>query len=76
MKSHTTHAAGTLLERHFTVRTLAELWSLSEDTVQHWFESEEGVIKLGSDGARGKRRRITLRVPESVAERVYAQRAV
>jgi hypothetical protein len=61
-------------ERHFSVRTLAEMWAFSEDTVQRWFEEIPGVLKHGNDGKRGARRKVTIRIPESVAKRVYAEK--
>jgi hypothetical protein len=60
-----------LLERHFSVRTLAEIWGLSPDFVQKLFEHEPGVLVIGEDSPTGKRRYTTLRIPESVAERVH-----
>lgn len=60
-----------MFERHFTVRTLSELWGWSEDTVQRTFEDEPGVLKSGNDGCGGKRRKVMLRIPESIAARVY-----
>jgi hypothetical protein len=67
-------AETSILERHFTVAVLAELWSMSCDTIQKWFEDVPGVVKIGNDGSRGKRRKITLRIPESVALKVYRER--
>jgi hypothetical protein len=64
----------TVFERHFSPRTLAGMWGFSEDTIVRWFEDEPGVLKCGVDGARGRRRKITLRIPESVALRVYQER--
>ena len=61
-------------ERHFSVGTLAELWSLSEDTIKRWFADVDGVLKFGTTGKRGHRQRITLRIPESIAARVYAEK--
>lgn len=61
----------TVFERHFTPKTLAELWSLSEDTIQRWAEDEDGVLRCGSEGGRNGRRRVTLRIPETVAMRMY-----
>lgn len=65
--------AGAMFEQHFSVRTIAELWSLSDDWVQRRFEDEPGVLKIGNDGSRGGRRKITLRIPRSVAERVFEE---
>lgn len=58
-------------ERHYAVVEIAELWNLSRDVVRKIFENEPGVMVLGSDGSRRKRGYRTLRVPESVLERVH-----
>jgi hypothetical protein len=57
-------------ERHFTPQELAELWNVSVQTIREIFQREEGVLKIGRDGTRSRRRYKTLRTPESVAERV------
>lgn len=58
-------------ERHYTVAEIAETWSLSRDEVRKIFESEPGVLVIGNGGTRSKRRYRTLRIPESVMERVH-----
>ena len=58
-------------ERHYSVPEIAETWNLSPDVVRKLFEREPGVLILGNDGGRGKRGYHTLRVPESVMERVH-----
>ncbi len=65
----------TAFERHFTPQQLAELWVLHESTIRRIFLEEPGVLKYGSENRRdGHRDYVTLRIPESVAKRVYAQR--
>ena len=65
----------TVFERHFSPKALAELWNFSEDTIVRWFEDEPGVLKHGeTDSKRGKRRKLYLRIPESIALRVYQSR--
>jgi hypothetical protein len=59
----------------FTVAQIASLWQLSTDTIQRWFEDEPGVITSGDKNPRGKRKRITLRIPRSVMECVKRKRA-
>ena len=54
----------------FTVAQIASLWQLSTDTIQRWFEDEPGVVTSGNKNPRGKRKRITLRIPRAVMERV------
>jgi hypothetical protein len=60
-------------EKHYTPQELAELWGVSVQTVRELFKDEEGVLKIGSNGTRTRRGYKTLRIPESVAERVHAQ---
>jgi hypothetical protein len=59
----------------FTVAQIASLWQLSPDTIQRIFQDEPGVIPLGNPNSRGKRKRITLRIPRVVMERVKRKRA-
>ena len=58
-------------ERHYAVAEIAELWNLSLDVVRKLFEREPGVLVLGDHGSRSKRRYTTLRIPQSVVERVH-----
>ena len=58
-------------ERHYSVDDVAEMWKLSPDPVRKLFEHESGVLVLGNHGSRSKRRYTTLRIPESVVERVH-----
>ena len=70
-------AATCATERHYTVRELAATWKLSPNTVTRIFRDEPGVLKLGRDGARrGHRTHVTLRIPESVVQRVYRRLVV
>ena len=64
---------GTLTD--FTVAQIASMWQLSTDTIQRLFENEPGVIALGNKNPRGKRKRVTLRIPRSVMERVKKLRS-
>lgn len=59
----------------FTVAQIASMWQLSTDTVQRLFQDERGVVTLGNKNARGKRKRITLRIPREVMQRVKKRRA-
>ena len=62
---------GTFAVRHYTVGEIASLWSLSDDAVRNLFESEPGVLSIGEERSGRKRRYVTLRIPEDVAERVH-----
>lgn len=63
--------AGTAFERHYCVNELAQLWGLSEKTIRRIFGNEPGVIKWESTETRFKRGYTTLRIPESVVQRVH-----
>ena len=58
-------------ERHYAVAEIAVLWNLSSDAVRKLFQDEPGVLVLGSQGPTHKRRYTTLRIPESVLQRVH-----
>lgn len=61
----------TFNEPHYTVEQVAEMWNLSKDSVRRLFLSEEGVLRISRPGTRYKRSYTTLRIPESVLNRVY-----
>ncbi len=58
-------------ERHYTVEEVAELWKLSRECVRKIFLSEPDVPRISRPGNRYKRAYTTLRIPESVLNRVY-----
>jgi hypothetical protein len=58
-------------EHHYTVAEIGEVWNLSTDVVRTIFEREPGVLVIGDDSPKEKRRYTTLRIPRSVAERVH-----
>jgi hypothetical protein len=60
-------------ERHYSVSELAELWALSEQTIRRIFNGEPGVIEWGHNERRFKRGYKTLRIPESVVQRVHGR---
>lgn len=63
-----------IFEPHFTVKQLTEQWGFAENTVFGWFRDEAGVLRSGHPSIR-RRTRVAIRIPQSVAERVYRQRA-
>lgn len=61
-------------ERHYTFRELAKLWGFSYSAIRELFSMEPGVLRLHNFGESvGKRSYQTCRVPQSVADRVYAR---
>jgi hypothetical protein len=62
-------------EKHYTPQELAELWRFDESTVRRMFIDEPGVLVYGKEKRRdGRRDYVTLRIPASVAQRVYERR--
>ncbi len=57
-------------ERHFTISQLAQMWNLSEELVRQLVRDEPGVTEWVRQ-APGKRRYRVLRIPQSVADRLY-----
>lgn len=43
-------------------------------TITRWFRDETGVLKVGKESKNGRRSRVELRIPVSVAMRVYGER--
>jgi len=62
----------TTFERHYSVDELAELWGMSDDFVRRLFLNEPGVVVFFKHRP-GRRTYRTLRIPESVAQRVHRQ---
>jgi hypothetical protein len=63
-------------ERHYSPAEIAELWGLSQDSVRRLFKEEPGVLLMAPRKRRGKRAYVTLRIPESVVERVHRNLSV
>jgi hypothetical protein len=57
-----------VVEKHYSVSEISDLWGISVDLARDIFKKEPGVLALDRTG-RGKY--ITMRVPESVMERVH-----
>lgn len=64
------------MERHYTLAELEKAWHVSYRKLATWFRNEEGVIRFGESKLKKGRQRtyVSLRVPESVARRVYRAR--
>jgi hypothetical protein len=58
-------------ERRFSVRTVAELWGLSDQTIINMFREEPGIFIVSQEAGRRRKRDYTkFLIPESVMERV------
>jgi hypothetical protein len=65
-KTGSTHIPGT----HYTVQELAALWGFGVDKIRELFADEAGVIKIQNPAKKGKRGYTSLRIPETIADRV------
>jgi hypothetical protein len=62
--------------RHYTAKQLAVEWGMSPDTIRKLFEDEPGVLRHGKNTSRrGKRRYLSIRIPEEVAQRIHNRRS-
>ena len=62
------------VDPHYSPQFYAELWGMSPSTVVRWFQDTEGVLKLAKPSKNGRRIRVELRIPFSLAMREYRQR--
>ena len=63
------------IDPHYSPQFYAELWGLSTSTVTRWFQDQAGVLKLSQPSRSGRRTRVELRIPLSLAMRVYQERS-
>lgn len=63
--------ASVVMDHHYSPDELGALWNLSADTIRRLFDHEPGVLVIEHARGRGTRRYRTLRIPESVAQRVH-----
>jgi hypothetical protein len=64
------------IDPHFSARFYAELWGMCASTVIRWFQDMPGVLRLSQPSKNGRRARIELRIPYSLAMREYRRRTV
>ena len=62
------------IDQHYSPAFFAELWGVSPDTVVRMFQDIEGVFKLSNPKRNGRRSRVELRIPYSLALKVYQDR--
>jgi len=66
----------TALDPKLTVDEIANEWKFDRNTVQRLFLHEPGVIGYCHASTRQKRQYFTLRIPRSVAQRVFERMTV
>lgn len=60
------------LERHYTVAEVAKMWRVSTGTVYTVFAEVEGVLRYNGKRGSASKRKVLMRIPESVVLRVHA----
>jgi hypothetical protein len=60
-------------ERHYAPADLAKAWGVSTDLIRDVFRDEPGVLRFANPATRTKRGYATIRIPESVAQRVHTK---
>jgi hypothetical protein len=58
-------------ERHYAPSEIATLWHLNVETIRKLFQEEQGVLVIEAPIKKGKRPYKTIRIPQSVLERVH-----
>jgi hypothetical protein len=66
----------TLNEPIFTTQELARRKRVHSSTIRRLFTHEPGVIRLGRGHGPDHRQHFTLRIPQSVADRVFGKLTV
>jgi len=61
----------TFAERHYSVKELASMWHLSPAAIRRLFRNEPGVLRYGRSKKGHQRDYVSIRIPHSVAQRVY-----
>jgi hypothetical protein len=62
------------MEKHYLPKFWAKRWGVDATTAVRWFRDEPGVLRVGNPAKNGKKTRVELRIPLSVAARVYSKR--
>jgi hypothetical protein len=58
-------------EKHYTIRELSRSWHLSYEATRRLFQDEPGVLRIGGRLRKSKRGYVSLRVPASIARKIY-----
>lgn len=64
--------AGRVGEPHYSPAELGKAWGVHAETIRQLFKNEPDVLRLGrQQGERNRRKYVSLKIPQSVAERVH-----
>lgn len=68
------------IDKHYTVKEVSQLWSVSPQTVYRLFSNVSGVLKISqsrlpSYSSSRRKPKVILRIPESVLKQVHQDRS-
>ena len=61
----------TPVERHYAPGEVAEIWQFNVEMIRRLFQNEPGVVVIQAPVKKGRRPYKTIRIPQSVLERVH-----
>jgi hypothetical protein len=61
------------LEKHYTCKEISQLWGFSVGVVRSIFKDRADVLRVGHGEGRYARAYVSLRIPESVIQKVHAE---
>lgn len=62
------------VDPHYSVAFYAELWGYDVSTILRWFQDIDGPLRSSPASKSSRRRRTEIRIPLSIAMRVYQER--
>jgi hypothetical protein len=60
-------------EKHLTIQQISEQWGFSVRKVRALFRDRSDVLRIGHNATLHKKSYMSVRVPESVVTKVYAE---
>jgi hypothetical protein len=63
----------TSTEKHYTAIEVGHMWGISTDLARDLFRDEPGVLRIERPETRRKRGYLTIRIPQSVVDRVHVK---
>jgi hypothetical protein len=60
-------------ERHYKPAELAKVWGFSTNLIRRWFREEPDVLLEGHAEELHRQKYLSMRIPATVAERVYRE---
>jgi hypothetical protein len=62
---------GRIGEPHYSPAELGKAWGVHAQTIRNLFQHEPDVLRFGQPGDKRRRKYVSMKIPQSVAERVH-----